>query len=96
MAWTEQQIEAVWRKGRAVPGNDPNVWRIDACGAWMRRSSHGDRGSQYGWEIDHIRPNGGDHISNLQPLQWQNNAAKSDDRLVCVVTASGAKNVAKR
>jgi 5-methylcytosine-specific restriction endonuclease McrA len=39
------------------------------------------RGHNYGWEIDHINPvaNGGTDIdNNLQPLNWKNNAAKSD------------------
>ena len=38
--------------------------------------------SEYGWEIDHVLPlsKGGTHdISNLEPLQWQNNRTKGDN-----------------
>ena len=57
--------------------------RKDGCGAWIQWNLHGDtteNGS--GWEIDHFKPvakDGGDELSNLQPLQWQNNRKKSDD-----------------
>jgi hypothetical protein len=86
-------IASVWRKGRIVPGYDPGMWRMDACGAWMCRHCHGNRDSQYGWEIDHIIPTGGDHLANFQPLHWQNNTAKSDGTLVRKVTAYGYNNV---
>lgn len=88
--WTEDQILAVWQKGSPMPGNDPRVFRKDACGAPMRFDQHGLE-SRYGWEIDHIRPvahQGSDHLSNLQPLQWQNNRHKADDlQWSCAVTA---------
>ncbi len=35
-----------------------------------------------GWEIDHIKPvseSGTDDLSNLQPLQWENNRLKGDN-----------------
>lgn len=95
MEWTHEQKSAVWNKGTPVDGNDPNIYRKDQCGAWMKWADHGNRNSQYGWEIDHITPkaNGGsDALSNLRPLQWGNNASKSDGRLVCAVTANGKNN----
>jgi 5-methylcytosine-specific restriction endonuclease McrA len=78
--FSESMIEAVWRKARVVAGNDPDVFRKDACGAWIRRQSYGET-TEYGWEIDHIMPvalGGGDEFTNLQPLQWENNRYKSD------------------
>ncbi len=93
MSWTHEQKSAVWAKARVIAGVDPDVWRQDVCSAWIGWQFYGDRGSQYGWEIDHIVPNGGDQLSNLRPLQWENNVSKSDGRLVCAVTASGRDNV---
>jgi len=89
---TEETIQAVWEKGTIVPGNNSCNWRKDQCGAWIKRSDYGNRDSIYGWEIDHITPNGNNALSNLRPLQWKNNVAKSDGRLTCPVTANGDKN----
>lgn len=75
----EATVEAVWNKGTpepAFPG-----YRKDACGASMQRSKYG-KTEQWGWEIDHIKPSaegGTDELSNLQPLQWENNRHKGDD-----------------
>lgn len=90
MSFNDATVIAVWRKGNVVPGYDPNVTRKDKCGAWIRYSEYGNRKSQYGWEIDHINPNGSDALSNLQPLQWENNVDKSDGRLKCNVTAKAS------
>lgn len=84
-------INAVWGKAVVVAGYDPNVWRKDTCGAWMRRTDYGQT-TDYGWEIDHIRPvslGGGDELSNLQPLQWANNRHKSDSypKWACKIAA---------
>lgn len=88
MSFSESTVRQVWAKGLVVSGYDPNLWRKDSCGAWMGRHQYGNRISKYGWEIDHIVPvsrGGRDVLSNLRPLQWQNNAARQDGPLICVV-----------
>ena len=83
----EQTKLAVWAKGRIIPnqnGNNfrPEEWRHDSSGFPIRYSDHGNTNSEYGWEIDHIKPKAGggtDSIENLQPLQWNNNRTKGDN-----------------
>jgi len=69
---------SVWAKGQICPGYDPSVWRRDSIGSVIRFSDYGNRDSEYGWEKDHIDPNGPDELWNLQPLHWLNNVRKSD------------------
>lgn len=98
MAFTEEEIQKVWEKGEIVPNNDKNIWRKDQCSAWISRKEYGNRNSSYGWEIDHITPKangGGDELSNLRPLQWENNLRTSDGRLKCKIVSDGVKNVQK-
>ncbi len=74
-------IGAVWKKGRPVSGYDEKVWRYDMCGTPIKQSEYGNVNSEHGWEVDHIKPvskGGDDDLSNLQPLQWDNNRRKGD------------------
>lgn len=81
--WTQAEINAVWQNGIIVSGYDPAEYRKDCCGTWIEYSKYGKNiEGDCCWEIDHIRPvssGGSDDISNLQPLQWQNNQTKGDD-----------------
>jgi 5-methylcytosine-specific restriction endonuclease McrA len=47
----------------------------------MKFDDYGITDSKHGWEVDHIIPvskGGTDDLSNLQPLQWDNNRKKGD------------------
>ena len=72
-------VAAVWKKGRVIHGHDPNYWRHDIFGHVMEYTEYGNTNSDYGWEIDHIKPlaqGGADELNNLQPLQWKNKQGK--------------------
>ena len=82
MAFNEATISAVWAKGKEIPDFESAVWRWDALGAVMKFAEYGNRDSKHGWEIDHIKPvadEGKTVLSNLQPLNWKQNIAKSDN-----------------
>ena len=97
--FSDETRQKVWEKGTIVPDNDPAVWRKDHCGAWINRYLYGSRNSEYGWEIDHITlesDGGSDNLSNLRPLQWENNASRQEKYWSCKITSSGVHNTSRR
>lgn len=94
MAFSEEMVQQIWEKGRAIPNIDPNTWRKDQCGAWLKRSHYENRNSEYGWVIENVSPGDPDEIANLQALHWQNRVERGVGRAKCKVTAEphGIKN----
>lgn len=106
MTISEELKQKVWEKGRVVEGFNPEMYRKDACGAWIIRDKYGAIDNLYGWHIDHIYPASRLYemgvpesdiwdLRNLRPLQCQNNLTKSDDypSYTAAVTSEGNKNV---
>jgi len=78
-SFSPEVVEAVWQKARTMGVHE--TLRVDAWGWTIVRSDYGNSRSRYGWEIDHILPvpqGGGDELTNLQPLQWENNRRKDE------------------
>lgn len=95
--FTEEVINSVWEKATQVANNDPKIWRKDFAGAWIRRDQYG-KTSNYGWEIDHLRPvsqGGTDAIGNLLPMHWENNRSKADNypSFFSTMSSHGVNNV---
>lgn len=79
--FSETVIQQVWEKAKSISNYDPNIWRQDFAGAWIRKDLYGTE-TKYGWEIDHLNPvskGGSDNINNLNPLHWKNNRTKADN-----------------
>ncbi len=99
MVIDNELIQKVWEKGKCIEGYNSSRWRQDFAGAWIRRDLYGIE-TDFGWEIDHLKPSaleGSDDISNLNPLQWENNRYKSDDypRFRTKISSDGNRKIYK-
>lgn len=90
-------IEEIWQKAYIDSNNNPDIFRKDYAGAWIRRDQYGQKG-KYGWEANMMVPEsrgGGHNANNLVPLHWENDAKKAQDypRWQTCKSSLGNKNV---
>jgi len=71
-------IDEMWEKARIVDGLDKDLFRMDACGAMIRKDFLAEQ-NHFGWVIDLIDPNGGQTPENMRPLHWINDYSKGND-----------------
>ncbi len=99
--YSQEELKQIWEKGKIVQNYNPDIWRKDIAGAWIKFNDYGNINSIFGWEIDHSNPQtlgGSDNLRNKRPLQWKNNRAKSD-KYPCddyPVTSEGNRNIEKK
>ena len=93
MDFTPDLIERIWRKAAAkATEGSPNAggeFRLDSCGAWIRRRDFNDSESEYGWGIDCVCPaarlraeglpeGAAEAEINLRPMHVANLCAKGE------------------
>lgn len=80
--FTDEEILHAWNRCEKIAGREPEKWRKDYAGAYMWWPKYGDTDSQYGWEVDHIKPldkDGTYEKDNLIAVQWENNRHKGNN-----------------
>lgn len=87
MPYHDQTVAAVWEKARIIQGRDPTQWRMDQCGAWIRRDNYRQGGSEYGWKIENVSPGGPDLLDNLQAFHMNNTYDVANGKPSCRVMA---------
>lgn len=71
----ERRKLAAWMAADPILGHDGNLVRLDCDGRVILWSAYGEL-SDFGWEIDHIRPTvigGPDVLWNLRARHWKGN-----------------------
>lgn len=66
-----------WLAASPIFGSDPNELRQDCDGRLIRWSEYGQY-SDFGWQIDHVRPialGGLDSIGNKRARHWRGNTS---------------------
>jgi hypothetical protein len=68
-------IRRVWDKASTIPGQDPDAYRMDVSGTWIKMKDFNDEDSVYGWTIYSV--DGAQHnlgnLPKLIPLHTFNN-----------------------
>ena len=59
MDYGEVDKMRAWKKAEAIPGKNPNLFRLDRSGAMMRYPEYGKM-TPHGWMI----------VPNLRPMHW--------------------------
>ena len=92
-AYQRQEVDRTWLFAQPVPGNDPDIWRKDAYGAWIHRFGYGDSTSPYGWKIDDFGSGlSARGVTPLRPIQWQNYLDRFNAPTRSRITADGLDN----
>jgi hypothetical protein len=100
MPFNQEIVAQVWQHARVMTDFDPEGWRQDECGAWIRREHYGRGDSEYGWKIVNVSVGGPDTVENLRPLHHARRTprarAASGSRAIAASSGAGARRRAIR
>ena len=102
----EELKDIAWKGARIVDNHDPNIERMDACGAWIHYADFENHESDLGWDIDHVYPISKlrllkvprdlwNHVTNIRAMHWKNNQSKANafPTYITKVQSEGEKNI---
>ena len=87
MEFDNETVQGVWEKARATNDQDPDEWRKDECGAWIKFDQYGHQASEYGWKIESVKAGDQQELENLRPFQHENSFVPATGQARCRVTA---------
>jgi len=90
-------VDAVWSKAREAEGLNPDMFRLDPCGALIMRDKLG-KVNPFGWVLGLVYPEslgGDDRVENMRVMHYMNDRSKRDDypSYTGVVVFNGKENV---
>ncbi|MBS1188836.1 MAG: hypothetical protein H6R10_628 [Rhodocyclaceae bacterium] len=87
MEFSAEMVQQVWDKARANADQNPDTWRRDECGAWIRREHYGRQDSEFGWRIENVSVGGPNTVDNLRALNCANSYDRANGRAHCRLAA---------
>jgi hypothetical protein len=85
MQYDKQTVAEVWSRARAVNELGPDEWRLDLCGAWIRRDQYNATSTDFAWKIVQTKP--GEDGEHLQALHHDNEYDPVNHQPHCHVSA---------
>jgi len=67
-------IRQVWVKASPIHGQNPDIFRMDINGVWIRMKDYNNIDSLYGWTIYSLMEKESNKTNNLIPVHTHNNS----------------------
>lgn len=87
MGFSDQVIQQIWEKARAMADRDSSKWRHDQCGAWIKRDAYEQEHSDYGWAIRNMTLGESKKLEDMHPFHCQNAYDLASGKPQCNVIA---------
>lgn len=83
-------VDLVWERARVTAEADPAMWRLDPCGAWIRRDQFNRDDAEFGWRVEQVAPAGASDSAHLRAFHRRNHFHVANNQARCTVMADRA------